>query len=91
MLNEDGVSLEDMMMEMRGGKCDSILLISPLTGKVTAKCRSVSMRQASHAPWPLARRRGRQAASSALLGGGRNAAILLLAHAVAGWARRSVV
>ena len=46
MLNEDGVSLEDMMMEMRGGKCDSILLISPLTGKVTAKCRSVSMRQA---------------------------------------------
>jgi len=37
-LNENGVLLDEMVEEMRAGRCDSILLVTPLTGTVTANC-----------------------------------------------------
>lgn len=38
LLNENGVLLDEMMEEMRAARCDSILLVTPLSGKVTANC-----------------------------------------------------
>jgi len=37
-LNENGVLLSEMMDEMKNGQCDSILVVAPLTGSVTANC-----------------------------------------------------